>query len=47
MLTLEAVSYTHLEVYKRQEYALPVAGLLFSISSLVGNAYNPFLYYQF
>ena len=26
---------------------LPVAGLLFSISSLVGNAYNPFLYYQF
>ena len=29
------------------EYALPVAGLLFSISSLVGNAYNPFLYYQF
>ena len=29
------------------QYALPVAGLLFSISSLVGNAYNPFLYYQF
>lgn len=29
------------------EYALPVAGLVFSISYLVGDAYNPFLYLQF
>lgn len=29
------------------EYLLPVAGLLFSISYLVGDSYNPFLYLQF
>ena len=29
------------------EYALPVAGLVFSISYLVGDSYNPFLYLQF
>ena len=29
------------------EYILPVAGLLFSISYLVGDSYNPFLYLQF
>lgn len=29
------------------EWALPVAGLLFSISYLVGDSYNPFLYLQF
>lgn len=29
------------------EYALPVAGLLLSISMLVGDSYNPFLYLQF
>ncbi len=29
------------------EYALPVVALFFSISYLVGDSYNPFLYLQF
>ena len=29
------------------EYALPVLALFFSISYLVGDSYNPFLYLQF
>ncbi len=29
------------------EWFLPVAGLLLSVSLLVGDAYNPFLYLQF
>ena len=50
--TSTPVSYTHLDVYKRQVYAavsfvFDAALLALSTIALVGSTYNAFLYFRF